>query len=417
MSYLSGHVNAEATMRMTPDSMDSSEPGTPSEVRPRVMGVILSIASCLIISTNLLVAVALLKLLLKKRSQSWCFVLNLALADALVGVAITGLATEDLNNNNISQSQLSYVNSDPTTNTTPPAQGKTRCLMRMAFVTSPCTASIMSMFLISLDRYAAIKMPLRYSQLSGKGTALGSLLALWISSLTVGFLPVMVRQLQTEGYGGFCAFFSVIHKVGMIVLFSACFFPVLSVFVYIYLDILKIACSHQKQICQVRQAGSRTADRHSHQHYEHHHQQLRSHYWSHVKALRTVGVLVGCFLVLWCPFFVACIVHLLCESCQLTNVLENYLWLLGLSNSLINPLVYAFWQKEVRLKLAAMFSCFTGRSLAAGPPGVTETCDPQPTVLTPVGASPGDTLNPSLLRPIISNDKVHTVPRSATTSL
>lgn len=177
---------------MTPDG--------PSSVRPRVMGAILSIASCFIISTNLLVAAALLKLVLKKRSQSWCFVLNLALADALVGVAITGLATEDFNSNNVAQNQRSLaaaaaaVDADPPTNATPTAQGKTRCLMRMAFVTSPCTASIMSMFLISLDRYAAIKMPLRYSQLSGKVTAVGSLLALWISALTMGFLPGETRD-------------------------------------------------------------------------------------------------------------------------------------------------------------------------------------------------------------------------------
>ncbi|XP_044078670.1 glucose-dependent insulinotropic receptor [Siniperca chuatsi] len=418
MSYLSGH--ASTSVSMTPDSMDSNELTTQSDLRPPVMGLILSISSCLIISTNLLVAAALLKLLLKKSSQSWCFVLNLALADAMVGVAITGLATEDFNSNsnNITQNQRSHVTAEPPANGTPAAQGRSRCLMRMAFVTSPCTASIMSMFLISLDRYAAIKMPLRYSQLSGKGTAVGSLLALWISSLTMGFLPVMVRQLQADIYDGFCAFFSVIDPVGIIVLFSVCFFPVLSVFVYIYLDILKIAYSHQKQICQVRQAGSRTADHHGHQHYEHHHQyqQLRSYNWSHVKALRTVAVLVGCFLVLWCPFFVACIVHLLCKSCELTHLLENYLWLLGLSNSLINPLVYAFWQREVRLQLAAMFSCFAGRLLAAGPPGVTERCDPQPPVLTQASVSGGDTLNPSLL-PIIGNDKTHTVPLSATTSL
>lgn len=155
------------------------------------MGVILSIAACLIISTNLLVAAALLKLLLKKSSQSWCFVLNLALADALVGIAITGLATEDfnVNNNHFIQNQHNHTTADTPTNTTLSAKGKIRCLMRMAFVASPCTASIMSMLLISLDRYAAIKMPLRYSLLSGKGTAVGSLLALWISSLAVGFLP------------------------------------------------------------------------------------------------------------------------------------------------------------------------------------------------------------------------------------
>lgn len=192
MSYMSGLVSTETTVSMAPNRMDTNEPTTQSDVKPQVMGVTLSIASCLITSTNLLVAAALLKLLLRKRSQSWCFVLNLALADALVGVAITGLATENFNFNsdsNNSPNQHNQVTDDAPTNTMPPDQGKTRCLMRMAFVTSPCTASIMSMFLISLDRYAAIKMPLRYSQLSGKATAVGSLLALWTSSLTMGFLP------------------------------------------------------------------------------------------------------------------------------------------------------------------------------------------------------------------------------------
>ncbi|KAK2881899.1 hypothetical protein Q8A73_022409 [Channa argus] len=409
-------MSIEPSSDMTTDCMDSNELAHHTNVKPRVMGVILSVAACLIISTNLLVAAALLKLLLKRSSQSWCFVLNLALADALVGVAITGLATEDfkISNHDFTQNQHNHITASPPANATLPVQGKTRCLIKMAFVTSPCTASIMSMFLISLDRYAAIKMPLRYSLLSGKGTAFWSLLALWMSSLSVGFLPVMVRQLQTEGYDGFCAFFSVIHKVGIIVLFSACFFPILSVFVYIYLDILKIACSHQKQICQVRQAGSRKAD-HLHQHYQH--QQLRSGYWSHVKALRTVAVLVGCFLVLWCPFFVVCIVHVLCESCKLKDVLENYLWLLGLFNSLINPLVYAFWQREVRLQLAAMFSCLTGRLLTSGPSGVTERCDPQPPVMTQACVSGRDGLNPSLSQPSTSNEESHSVPLSGTTSM
>lgn len=230
---------------------------------------------------------------------------------------------------------------------------------------------------------------------------------------------VMVRPLQSEGYNGVCAFFSVIHEVGIIILFSACFFPLLSVFVYIYLDILKIACSHQKKICQVRQAGSRTTDHdHSHQHYQHHHQhqQLRSGYWSHVKALRTVAVLVGCFMVLWCPFFVVCIVHVLCKGCELTGVLENYLWLLGLSNSLINPLVYAFWQKEVRLQLAAMFFRFTCRPLAAGPPGTTDRYNAQEPVQTQARGSSGEAVNPSLLTPMTGNE-TQTEVASATSGL
>lgn len=196
MSYLTGAASAEPSVTMNPACVDSNEPATQTVVKPRVMGVILTIAACLIISTNLLVAAALLKLLLRKSSQSWCFVLNLALADALVGVAITGLATENFTY--LTQKQHNHTSADSLRNATFLAQGKMRCLMRMAFVASPCTASIMSMLLISLDRYAAIKMPLRYSLFSGKGTAVGSLLALWIGSIAVGFLPGEICELENE---------------------------------------------------------------------------------------------------------------------------------------------------------------------------------------------------------------------------
>ncbi|XP_061595085.1 glucose-dependent insulinotropic receptor [Cololabis saira] len=379
MSYLTEQMSTQPPVGMTTVIVDSNRSILPSGLNPQVMGFILSVAACLIISTNLLVAAALLKLLLKRKSQSWCFVLNLSLADITVGVAITGLATEDFGSR-VSQSNIT---AGPLTNAmqTLGFPGRTRCLLRMACLTSTCMASILSMFLITLDRYVAIKMPLRYSLLSGKGTVAGSLLVLWVTSFTTGFLPVMVRRLQTrDAYDGFCAFFSIMDNISNIVLYSTLFFPVLSLFIYMYLDILKIACSHHKKISQVRQASLRNADlEHGHQHYpdhSQHHLQLRNGYWAHVKALRTVAVLVGCFLLLWSPFFVVCIVHILCKSCRLKEVLENYLWLLGLSNSLINPLVYAFWQREVRLQLGTMFSCVTGTSSAAAPPGVAERCQP-----------------------------------------
>lgn len=173
----------------------------------------------------------------------------------------------------------------------------------------------------------------------------------------------MVPPLQTDGYDGFCSLFSVIRRVSLVVL-CLCFFPLLSVFLYIYLDILKIACGHHKQIGMIRRAGSRRTDQQNHPLGEQL-QPTRSCFWTHAKALRTVAVLVGCLLLLWCPFFVVGMVQLLCSDCKLTNVLQNYVWLLGLSNSLINPLVYAFWQKELRSQLAAMFSRCTCRMLAA----------------------------------------------------
>ncbi|XP_066501314.1 glucose-dependent insulinotropic receptor [Hoplias malabaricus] len=290
----------------------------------RIMGKILSVGSVLIISTNLLVAIALVLLIQKKGSQSWCFVLNLAIADILVGLAITGIATDAL------KRHVTSVH-------------KEVCLLRMAFVIAPSSASILTMFFISLDRYMAIKLPLRYSQLMGRRMIAGALVSLWLLSTAVGFMPNMVEEMQHSRNDSICTFFSVIEPQSIIVVFCVAFFPVLLVFIYFYLDILKIACGHQRRIRRAMQAGSGCLP--------------HNRYWVHVKALKTVAVLVGCFTLCWCPFFIVSVVQVLCPKCKLYGFLENHLWLLGLTNSLINPLVYAFWQREVRQQLGDMFAC------------------------------------------------------------
>ncbi|XP_064837692.1 glucose-dependent insulinotropic receptor-like [Oncorhynchus masou masou] len=366
---------------------------------PEMMGWVLSVASLLIISTNLLVVAALFQLMRRKGSQSWCFVLNLALADILVGLAITGIVTDVFQNyhtvNNGTIQPLLLMHSTQ----------KTKCLLRMAFVISPSTASILSMFLISLDRYVAIKLPLRYSQLTGRWTVTGALVALWMVSLTVGFLPGMAWQLQQGDFESsrLCTFFSVIRPKGIIVVFCVVFFPVLSVFTYFYLDILKIACGHQRQIRQARQAGSRLPQ--------------RSRYWGHVKALRTVALLVGCFTLCWCPFFVVCAVQVLCEACELYKVLENDLWLLGLSNSLINPLVYACWQREVRLQIGALFCCVKDRVRNTAVLEASERCQTELRIPTHTVISVDDAMSLDPTFPTVTSEEGHTVQFSASTPL
>ncbi|CAB1352598.1 unnamed protein product, partial [Coregonus sp. 'balchen'] len=281
--------------------------------------------------------------------------------------AITGIVADVFKNHNTMSNGTIPTSPQLLTHSTQ----KTKCLLRMVFVISPSTASILSMFLISLNRYVAIKLPLRYSQFTGRWTLTGALVALWMVSFTVGFLPGMARQLQQGNFdsSSLCTFFSVIRPRGIIVVFCAGFFPVLSVFTYFYLDILKIACGHQMQICQ---ASSRLGpeDR---------------------------GSAGGLFH----PLLVPVLCGVLCEGCALYKVLENDLWLLGLSNSLINPLVYACWQREVWLQIGALFSCVQEHSLRD---------IPTHTVISVVDAL---SLDPTFTA--VTSEEGHTVPLSATT--
>lgn len=285
------------------------------------LGAILAVLASLIITANALVAIALLRLIHKSGSKGLYFVLNLAVADAMVGFTVVGLVMDEF-------SQPFY----------PP---QIFCVLRMAFVTSSSAASILSLILVACDRHLAIRKPFHYFQMV-TGLRVGvRLVGLWLVAAVIGFLPVFTPAFQKTANREKCSFFSVFHPAYMLTVFCAGFFPALFLFIYLYCDMLKIASVHVQHIREVEHAGlaggcppSRTT--------------------SDMKAMRTVAVLIGCFTLSWLPFFIASIVQTVSPGCFPYQVIENYLWLLGLCNSLLNPLLYSYWQKDVRLQLSQL---------------------------------------------------------------
>ncbi|XP_061454259.1 glucose-dependent insulinotropic receptor [Rhineura floridana] len=292
-------------------------------------GVILAILASLIIAVNALVAVALVQLIWKSGCLGLCFVLNLAVADFLVGFTITGLVTEEL--------------SGPEHRTP-----QKYCVLRMACITCPSAASVLTVILVTFDRYLAIKHPFRYFKIMRSPVIGACIGGLWLLACLIGFLPVIAHRFQQETYQGFCTFFGVFQPTYMLTVFCAAFFPAFFVFIYFHCQLLKIASLHAQQIREQEHIGLEAtcpAPQPS----------------SDTKALRTVTILVGCFALSWSPFFVGSIIQVACQHCVLQCLLERYLWVLGLCNSLVNPLVYAYWQKEVRLQIYRICMCMRNR--------------------------------------------------------
>ncbi|KFQ02743.1 Glucose-dependent insulinotropic receptor, partial [Haliaeetus albicilla] len=266
------------------------------------LGAILAVLASLIIAANVLVAIALLRLIQKSSSKGLYFVLNLAVADAMVGFTVMGLVMDEF-------CQPFY----PT---------QIFCVLRMAFVPSSSAASILSLIMVACDRHLAIRKPFHYFQ------------------LVTGLRVPSFQKISTHEK---CSFFGVFHPAYMLTVFCVGFFPALFLFIYLYCDMLKIASVHVQHIQKVEHAGlaggcppSRTT--------------------SDMKAMRTVAMLIGCFTPSWPPFFIASIVQTVCLECLPYRVIENYLWLLGLCNSLLNPLLYSYWQKDVRRQLSQLAS-------------------------------------------------------------
>lgn len=66
------------------------------------------------------------------------------------------------------------------------------------------------------------------------------------------------------------------------------------------------------------------------------------------KATKTLGIILGAFIVCWLPFFVGTLVMAICKECWFDPVLFDIFTWLGYLNSLINPVIYTVFNDEFK---------------------------------------------------------------------
>lgn len=66
------------------------------------------------------------------------------------------------------------------------------------------------------------------------------------------------------------------------------------------------------------------------------------------RAARTLGIIMGVFVVCWLPFFLMYLVLPFCSMCCPSNRFINFITWLGYVNSTVNPLIYTIFNMEFR---------------------------------------------------------------------
>lgn len=66
------------------------------------------------------------------------------------------------------------------------------------------------------------------------------------------------------------------------------------------------------------------------------------------RAARTLGIIMGVFVVCWLPFFLMYVILPFCPSCCATKKLINFITWLGYINSALNPIIYTIFNLEYR---------------------------------------------------------------------
>eukprot|EP00058_Branchiostoma_floridae_P023457 XP_002608947.1 hypothetical protein BRAFLDRAFT_85478 [Branchiostoma floridae] len=109
------------------------------------------------------------------------------------------------------------------------------------------------------------------------------------------------------------------------------------------------------------------------------------------KAAKTLGIIMGVFILCWLPFFVVNIVNPFCDRCVPDEVFIALTWL-GWINSCFNPIIYAF-NKEFRKVFVKMICCYKCRGVTMGPNHADLNYDPVAMRLKKKGEHPNGDVN------------------------
>uniref|UniRef100_A0A8C8VKC1 5-hydroxytryptamine receptor 1A n=1 Tax=Pelusios castaneus TaxID=367368 RepID=A0A8C8VKC1_9SAUR len=76
------------------------------------------------------------------------------------------------------------------------------------------------------------------------------------------------------------------------------------------------------------------------------------------KTVKTLGIIMGTFILCWLPFFIVALVLPFCESrCYMPDWLGAVINWLGYSNSLLNPVIYAYFNKDFQSAFKKILKC------------------------------------------------------------
>ena len=238
-----------------------------------------------------------------------------------------------------------------------------------------CTASILHLCVIAVDRYLAVTEPLTYRSRMTPRRSLMAVAGVWTCSSAISFVPIYAGWFVEDSAGSddeqgmrlyedgpTCGLF--VNRVYAVISSATSFYLPLIVMLIVYAKIYRVARRQAAEINELERSlqatqGARTG-------------RLRrrsQRVVSDTKAVKTLGTLMGLFCVSWLPFFVLYVVKPFCaEACRVPAEVEAAVMWLGYCNSFINPCVYAFLNRDFRFAFRRVLCC--GRN-ASGRDAVT----------------------------------------------
>lgn len=229
------------------------------------------------------------------------------------------------------------------------------CLFLACFVLVLTQSSIFSLLAIAIDRYLAVKIPLRYKELMTGKTAREIIAILWILSFVIGLIPFFGWNLKYSScknssssnatdseHRNFedtcrlnCLFESVVDMQYMVYFnFFVCVLVPLLIMLGIYVKIFTVA---RKQLRQIELKCVGNGDN-----------QNQGLLQKEIRAAKSLSIIVGLFAVCWLPVHILNCIKLFYSELKRPEVVMYVAIILSHANSAVNPIIYAYRIQDFR---------------------------------------------------------------------
>ncbi|XP_034440300.1 lysophosphatidic acid receptor 2b [Hippoglossus hippoglossus] len=218
---------------------------------------------------------------------------------------------------------------------------KYQWFVRQGLIDTSLTASVLNLLAVAVERHQTIFNMQLHSKMSKRRVFI-IMVFIWLVAIIMGLVPTMGWHCLCDLPN--CSTMAPLYSRSYLVFWGVLNLLTFSIMVAVYTRIFLYVRHKSKQMSQ-------------------HTSQMR-HRETVFNLMKTVSMILGCFVICWTPGLVVLLLDGLgCDKCEVLRF-EKYFLVLAECNSFVNPIIYCFRDKDMRrtFKEILCFPCRRGRN-------------------------------------------------------